>query len=363
MRTQYEAAHAQRGQTLPMWAFGTATIILLMAFALSYGTMLQWQMRAQNAADSAAQGLLAAQASQWNQTNATLHAAAIEEYRIRYIMNDLLQVIRGDGGCVPGTSATGPTACSTMYTQLRQAYYDAVARYTADVALLNRISMPTFANEVTEIQNALAVYQGPANCGTAQGGDCAFQYTLVNKQPRSNSFVEDVYSDCCAFTVGGATVGSPKQDLTPMEIEIVACAQVQWPIPAVLGFQPPTFYAVGRAAATTIMDTQEFMYVGSINNPLSVGGSTVFQPTEYPESATNTPVFPSTNDANYRIDYGGNPNNPYNQGNPATSDGHFGFVYAPKDEGFLVATGWWSAMPIKPFTTTVLREGTDYQCK
>ena len=363
MRTQRTTAHAQRGQTFPMWAFGTATIIMLMAFALSYGTMLQWQMRAQNAADSAAQGLLAAQASQWNQTNATLHAAAIEEYRLRYIMNDLLQVIRGSGGCVSTTGATGPTACSTMYTQLRQAYYDSVQRYTADVALLNRISTPTFNDQVAEIQNALAVYQSAANCNGPQGGDCAFQYSLVNKQPRSNSYVENVYSDCCAFTVGGGTVGDPKQDLTPMEIEIVTCAQVQWPIPSVLGFQPPTFYAVGRAAATTIMATQEFLYVGSIFNPLSPGGSAVFQPTEYPESATNTPVFPATDDPNYRIDYGGNPNNPNNQGNPAVSNPIGAFQYVAANEGFLAATGWWSAMPIKPFTTYTLVQGTDYQCK
>ena len=352
-------AHAQRGQTFAIWAFGTLSIILLTIFAISYGTMIQWQMRAQNAADAAAQGMLAVQTSQFNETVSTLHAAAIEEYRLRYIINDLLQVSRGVGGCDPTIGSSSNTSCDQMYLQLRQDYLDSLTRYTNDVALINRINTPTFNNGVTTIQNALAVYQ--TNCGSPSGGDCAFEYTLVGHQPRQNNLVENVYADCCGFTVGGGTSASPKQDLKPMEIEVVACANLNWPVNSFFNFQLPAYTVVGRAAATSIQLTQEFMYVGSIENPKQGSGTNVYQQSEFPESGYNGAIF-SDDDPNYRIDYGGNPNNPYNQGNPAVSNGKAGFVYSPGNEGILAATGWWGSMAIKPFMNTI-QQGSNYTCK
>ena len=348
---------SQRGQTFAIWAFGTLSIVLLTIFSVAYGTMIQWQMRAQNAADAAAQGMLGVQTSQWNETISALHAGAIEEYRLRYIINDLLQVTRGVGGCDPTIASTANTSCDEMYVQLRQAYLDSVTRYTNDVSLLQRINAPTFNDDVTTIQNALAVYQ--KNCGSLTGGDCAFAYTLIGHQPRQDSLVENVYADCCAFTVGGGTSANPKQDLKPMEIEIVACANLNWPVSSFLNFQLPTYTVVGRAAATSIMLTQEFMYVGSIVNPKQ--GASVYQQSEFPESGYNGAIF-SDNDPNYRIDYGGNPNNPYNGGNPAISNGKAGFTYVPGDEGILAATGWWGSMAIKPFMSTI-QQGSTYTCK
>lgn len=351
--------NSQRGQTFAVWAFGTLSVLLLTIFSLSYGTVIQWQMRAQNAADAAAQGMLSVQTSQWNEMISTLHASAIEEYRLRYITNDLLQVTRGTGGCDPTYGSTSNTSCDQMYLLLRQAYLDSLTRYTNDVALMQRIDNPTFGQQVTTIQNALAVYQ--SNCGSPTGGDCAFDYSLVGSQPRQNSLVEDVYADCCAFTVGGGTSGDPKQDLQPMEIEIATCANVNWPVGSFLGFNLPSFTAVGRAAATSIQVTQEFMYVGSILNPDQGSGTNVFQQTEFPESASDSAIF-SDDDPNYRIDYGGNPNNPNNGGNPAISDGKAGFTYVPGDEGLLAADGWWGSMAIKPFGGTI-QEGVNYSCK
>jgi hypothetical protein len=100
------------------------------------------------------------------------------------------------------------------------------------------------------------------------------------------------------------------------------------------------------------------MYVGSIINPTT---GNVFQPAEFPETNFGGPAFPDTNDENYRIDYGGNPQNPWNNGNPANSFPKFGaFVYSPKDQGLMVGTGWWTAMPIRPFSKTL--QPNDYTC-
>ncbi len=340
--------HGQRGQTLPVWAFGSLSVLVMLVMVLDYGSALRWQIRAQNAADAAARGLLAAQTVQWNQTTSILHAAAVEEYRIRYLIRDIDEVVYDQGGCLPEPDTTpDPQSCDQMYVNLRGQYLDAVQRYTADVLLLNRVSTPTQSDQITEIKNALAQYQ--ANCGAANGGDCAFKYTLVAAVPRNNNYLEDVYADCCAFVVGGGTNGNPKTDLQPLQVEIVACSTVTSMIPSFFTFKAPTFKAIGRAAATSIQSTQEFEYTGSILNPTT---GAVFQPSEFPETTTGTPAFPN-NDPNYRIDYGGNPDNPYNQGNPAQSNGKYGFTYVPSDQGLLIATGWWSAMPIKPFSGTL----------
>jgi hypothetical protein len=347
--------HAQRGQTFPIWAFGTLTVLTMLALALSYGQMIAWQMRAMNAADAAAKGMLSVQTTQWNETEATLHAAAVEEYRLRVTMNDLLEVIHGDGGC----SATTTPTCAQLYANLRQNYLDSLTRYTNDVSILGRVSAPTWASQVSEIQAALAQYQ--ASCGTPAGGDCSFDYTLVEATPRPNTYTEDVYADCCNFAVGGGTSGNPKLDLTPMQLEIVACANVTPWIPNFWNWNAPTYQAVGRAAATSIMDTQEFLWVGSIVNPASVTSS-VFQTSEYPESSNNSSVGFANSDQYYRIDFGGNPNNTLNPGDPATSNGNNGFVYGAAYPGLMVADGWWTAMPIQPFAGN-LTAGVSFACK
>jgi hypothetical protein len=342
--------HGQRGQTLPVWAFGILTVLTLVAFSLSYGSMIQWQIRAQNAADSAARGVLSIQATQWNEMESTLQAAAVEEYRIRSITQGLLMAIHGDGGCDASVS-TGSASCEVIYENLRAQYLNSVSRYTSDVTLLHRIMRPTFDDQVSAVKTSLALYQ--QNCGQNNGGDCGFNYTLVVARPRVDQFLEDVYADCCSFVVGGGLPANPalSRNFTPMEIEVVACANVQSPFPAFLSFKAPTYTAIGRAAATTIMATQEFIYPGTIINPRT---NQPFQAVEYPDSATNQAIFGApNNDFWYRVDYGGN---------PATSDGKAGFIYVPGSDGLLTADGWWSSIAINPFAGK-LNLGVDFQCK
>lgn len=344
---------------MPIWAFGTLAALAILALSLNYGSSLRWQIRAQNAADAAARGLLAIQTTQFNQTIATLHGAAIEEYRMRYLINDMLETIQGSGGCDNTPGASGPASCNAMYQSLRQNYLDSLQRYTNDALILNRVSYPSQADQIAQIKAALDLYQSPPYCGTVKGGDCAFKYTLVAAVPRRDSWLEDVYADCCGFDIGGGTTGHPKGDIAPLMIEVVACANVQPLLPGIFGkVGPQAFEAIGRAAATSIMSSQEFMYVGSLVNPVT---NKVFQPAEYPESPNNLPVF-SDNDPNYRIDFGGSPNDPNNYGNPAVSDGKFGFTYTPANEGILAATGWWQSMSVRPFSGN-LTPGKDFTCK
>jgi len=348
--------HSQRGQTFPVWAMGSLSCMVLLTIVLNFGNMLTWQFRAQNAADSAARGLLAAQTTQWNQTLTALHAAAVEEYRIRNILRDLDEVVNGEGGCNPKTDESDKKSCDGMYEALRGQYLDAVARYTADVTIVNRVATPNQTTQIANMQAALLQMQ--KSCGTASGVDCGFKYALVGTSTRNDGYLEDVYADCCSFVVGGGTSGNPKADLTPMNVEVTACANVPSLVPSFFNFHAPQFYAIGRAAATSIMANQEFMYVGSIVNPTS---GKVFQPAEFPEGSNGDAVLDKGNDGYYRIDYGGNPDNPWNHGNPANSDGKASFTYAPGNAGLLAATGWWGAMPIPTFKGQ-LAVGVQFQC-
>lgn len=406
MTRRKRALDSQRGQTFPIWAFGTLTVLTMLALALSYGQMISWQMRAMNAADAAAKGMLSVQTTQWNETEAALHAAAVEEYRLRVTMNDLLEVVQNSGGCNSygestssssqqsgggnntynpdpnaspfyqggggsGTPTPSPTtapttsptpnaqSCVTLYAALRQNYLDELTRYTNDVAIAGRISSPAWATQVSEIQAALTQYQ--TNCGTASGGDCAFDYTLVEVTPRPTTYLEDVYADCCSFVVGGGTSGDPKLDLTPMQIEVVACARITPWVPSFWSWTGGAVDVVGRAAAMPIMASQEFMYVGSLIDPASTSNS-VFQPSEFPASTNDQALGFGNDDQYYRIDYGGNPNNTYNSGNPASSNGDNGFVYSANNPGLEVADGFWSTMAIKPFAGQ-LTPGSSFSCK
>src|SRR5512146_2329914 len=56
----------ERGQTLPFWAIGTMASLALLFFLANYVNAVSWQMRAQNAADSAASAMLSIQANVFN---------------------------------------------------------------------------------------------------------------------------------------------------------------------------------------------------------------------------------------------------------------------------------------------------------
>ncbi|MBV8636605.1 MAG: hypothetical protein JO322_00845 [Candidatus Eremiobacteraeota bacterium] len=350
--------HARRGQTLPIWTFGTLTAIALLGFSVNYGNSIYWQIRAQNAADAAAQGALSIQATHWNALLSDIHAAAVEEYRLRYLLRDLAIITSTNAGANTGcTNSGGTTSCQTIYNNLSTAFTAAANRYTTDVQLIQALDAPTYASDVASVTQAVANFQN--NCATQTGGDCAFSYTVVNPQPRTLA-LHDVISDCCGATVGGALTAPAalNQNLIPLQIEVIACANVKPLFPAALSWSAsPTFTAIGRAAATTLMATQEFMEAGGIVNPMS---SQPFQPAEFPESNGSGPLFPD-NDPNLRVDFGGNINRPWgNPGNPQTSTLGGTFTGGLGSEAMDVYTGWWTTISIPPYSGALTN--SQYAC-
>jgi Putative Flp pilus-assembly TadE/G-like len=316
-----------RGQTLPIWALGIAAALVLAFAALQYGEVLRWQVRAQNAADAAATAALSVQTQTWNQQLALVYAAAVEEWRIRNLLNGMQAAAYGDPGC--GSN------CAATFAALRDQYMKAVNRYTNDVQLVNRTSQYTFSQAQADATAMVAQLQ--ANCGQANGGDCGFTYNVVAVVPRQG-MINDVEQDGGAWVINNpGTPAAVKQDYTPAQIEIVTCAKVAPIVPSFLGFEPPTFTAVGRAAATSAMVTQEWTQPGFLNDPRT---GAPFQPVESYGPATN-----ATGPSNWNwftIQFGGN---------PATAFPKYD-AYAERVNGpeFSAVTGWWNAVPIKPFS-------------
>ncbi len=331
-----------RGQTLPIWAMGLGAALVLAFSALQYGEVLRWQIRAQNAADAAAAGALSVQTSAWNQQMAVMYAASVEEWRIRNLLEAMVVAAHGDAGCAKG----GSTNCQPLYKSLKDQYVQAVARYTTDVQLMNRVSQYTFAQAQADAKAIVADFQ--RNCGKPNGGDCAFTYTVVDMRKRVGN-LNDVEQDGGAWVVNGIAPAVVKDDYVPAQIEIVTCAKVPPLVPRLLSFQPPTFTAVGRAAATGAMVTQEWIQPGRIVNPQT---GQPFQPPEDFSGGSTTATGPSGH--NWFVnDYGGNSAKAFPTYN----------AYAERNTGpeFSAVTGWWSTIPLAPYSGK-LAAGS-YACK
>ena len=119
---------------LPVWCLAIVAMLVMVFMAVRYADIVRWQIRAQNAADAAAQAVLALQTQQFNEMNSALYASAVEEYRIRTILYGLELTAYGNGGC------SADNSCSTRYATLYAAYLKAVARYHDEIVLLNRIT-------------------------------------------------------------------------------------------------------------------------------------------------------------------------------------------------------------------------------
>jgi hypothetical protein len=330
-----------RGQVLPIWTMGIAVVLVLAFAALQYGQVLRWQIRAQNAADAAAAGALSVQASSWNQQLTLLYAAGVEEYRIKQLLAGLRLAGNDDPSC---QSATG--GCWAQFVKLRDAYHRAVDRYSTDVQLVHRASQYTLAQAQSDARAIVADFE--KNCGQVNGGDCGFTYSVTDFRKRVG-ILNDVRQAGGVWAVNtGSTNGTPGDDYTPAQIEVVVCADVNPIVPSVLGFKPPVFRAIGRAAATSAMVTQEWIQPGQIVNPRT---GSVFQPveTQYAVPGVSTSFGKNW----FQVDYGGNAATAH-----ASQDY---YIQNMSVDEFSAATGWWSSIPIKPYSGALA--DASYACK
>jgi hypothetical protein len=332
--------HRSRGQVLPIWTMGIATALVLAFAALQYGQVLRWQIRAQNAADAAAAGALSVQASSWNQQLSLLYAAGVEEYRIKQVLAGIRLAANDDASC---RAAAG--GCWGEFVKLRRAYHAAVDRYTTDIQLVSRASQYSLAQAESDARAIVTDFQ--TNCGKANGGDCAFSYNVTDVRKRVGALNDVRQAGGVWWINTGTSQAAPSDSYTPAQIEIVVCADVAPMVPNVLGFKPPVFRAVGRAAATSAMVTQEWIQPGQIVNPRT---GKKFQPVEdYRVGGTSTTFGKDW----FQVDFGGNDATAFAAKNY--------FIQDMSHDEFSAATGWWSSIPIKPYSGALA--GGSYACK
>ena len=239
------ARRGERGQTLPLWVLGVAAMCALMFFTANYANMIRWHVRAQNAADSAASAGIATDANAANQSNVLVYAATIEEVRMRYLLQAMVNTIYDPGAC------SGTAACDAVLAKLSTAYTASAANYAAVVAQMRLTDTFTQTGLKNGPAQAAALVQ--SNCTTF---DCAFTYTTA-------------------------------VDTTNEVVDVVACKNVGALVPAIMGLpQASAFKALGRSAAT--LGQQHESFAPAAVNPAT---GTPYQPNETPAGANTSPDF------------------------------------------------------------------------
>jgi hypothetical protein len=337
------ARHAERGQTLPIWTLAVLTALTLMFLSLNYANTIRWQVRAQNAADAAATAALTVQATQWNKMTAVLYAADIEEWRIRHVLQGMIDAGNGNGGC----SLSGGT-CLAIYGSLKAQYNRAVNRYTTDVQML--ASMASYGLSAQSADATKIIQKLNATCGSPLVlADCSFTYHIIDYSYRTTT--EQAGKDAFYLQLGGFTSpqdSTPVADWEPAQLEIATCATIQPLINfSIFGFGPKPFTVIGRSAATNVTETAEWFAPGVTQNPAN--GNAFFQPAEnynptydtFTSSASPRDWYQTTYPA---IDYTAYPSvNNYN---------------GPIDSDFEVMAVWWAAIPELPYTTAPQNQKT-----
>ena len=325
-----ERRDGERGQLLPVWALGAITVMALALFVVNYANIVRWQIRAQNAADAAASAAVSPVANGWNEIELELYASTIEELRIRYLNQAILNTLQG-----VGCKQTGSPNCSTDYTALVNQFNNAVNSYDNSTNFLSNLGAMINDRFEDPSSGAFETMIG----GVAAGSGMADDTTCDKIQGAGNydEYTGDWYaSPSPEPTPGGANKGwssvgcvnqaDPAFAFTPVDVdngntgfdtpniaEVVACKNVRILEPGFLRGSSPTFKAVGVAAFTVSPISESF-------NPTS---PTLYQP---PETYTTDPNQQSY----YTVDFSGLtvnvnfylpvPTQPYLQFNPFGSN-------------------------------------------
>jgi hypothetical protein len=355
-------AHAQRGQVFPLWIVAILTTFALMFLAVNYGNTLRWQMRAQNAADGAAQALMAIQTERFNELTASLYASNVEEFRIRLLLDGMLNALNGNAGCTgyPGAPQRAPrpwsggtTSCDQTFNEMLPYYVQAVNRYTKDVQQVNDVATAaTYANWTSDAKKLLAHLYATTHCNDistttvhADGGDCKFQYTLVGYKNRTglNAVKSDAY--IVFVPTQGFTLANNAEtesiNFEPGMVDVVTCAKVPPLIPSFGVLNANTHYVIGRAGATAVLTEEDWMQPGYLTDPVRTSTTPQFQPQEtYSQADSGAPYDW------YGVYFGGNPwaIGPFNYHGQTK----YGYQSIPTINDMSVYDGWWNAIPYDP---------------
>jgi hypothetical protein len=367
----------ERGQVLPLWSAATVTTFMLMFLLVNYGNTVRYQIRAQNAADAAAQALMAIQTQRFNELTAALYASNVEEFRTRLLLDGMLNSLNGAAGCggQPASGrdfTTGAGTCPNTYNQLLFPYIQSVNRYTTDVSRVNDIAtQATYANWTSDMQHLLTHLSSATNCNdvttttvNADRGDCAFQYTLNGYNIRTglNAVSSDAYIvfvPTQGFTLNNNAENENGSLFDPGMVDVVVCKKVPPLIPAFASLNAKPHYVIGRAGATAVLVEDDWLQPGHLIDPARGASNNIpFQPNE-----TYSPTDASLGYDWYGVMFGGNAwtIKPFpDPVIPGKTD--YGYTSSPVINDLSAYAGWWNAIPYDPRKVDSTPVSTTTEC-
>jgi Putative Flp pilus-assembly TadE/G-like len=215
----------QRGQTVPAWVASVLLGLTLTLFVFNYSNTMRWQIRAQNAADSAAVTLLAKDANAANSMSTLLYALSVQDFKMSAINNEIGALLKNDTLCVlQAPCSTNLSALLTQYTG-----------YLNEGPLLAS-ALTTFTSS---LRNSSLVDQlGLQSQSNPNQYTSSFLNTLL-----SGGTCLNVLTNCAeGFQYSVAVVTS-----VPLVVDVVACKNVPTLAASFLHISNGTFKAVGRA--------------------------------------------------------------------------------------------------------------------
>jgi len=249
------ALHGQRGQTVPFWVLSILATLTLAFFILNYANTVRWQVRAQNAADSAAAAALGGDAARLNSVEMLLAAFDIQQLRVRDVIGAIPELIGANAckdyiissGCVDQISAgTGDVLSSIQRLQKVQS-----SLTTFSTATLT----DTLNNPNATIQTFFKPLESGSGCAINLLTDCDFTYTTR--------------------VVMGSN-GMPT-------VDEYACKKIPTFLAGLLRLSgsQASFYAIGHAAQTLAPMRQSL-------NPSTLGSSLQTSSKLYPDVGSDT---------------------------------------------------------------------------
>ena len=216
-------AFARRGQSMPFWVLATLMALALTFLIYNYAQMVRWQIRAQNAADSAAVALLASDAQSANSLNTLLYALSLNDFKLSMVESAITNLTTNQPFCLTNS------VCSQSYSALISDY----SRYALEA--------PTIISDIT----SLGTISDTLGLGTkSQPARNTFATGLLGAllpQNGSGGLCVDISTDC-GFTYSVAVVSS-----SPLVVDVVSCTSVPILAAGILHLPNGSFKAVGRA--------------------------------------------------------------------------------------------------------------------
>ena len=278
---------------------GTLAVAL---FVVNYANVMKWQIRAQNAANTAAEAAVVASAEGFNELELTMYTTTIAENRLRYLNQALMNNLEGVG-CT-GTATANPSTTVSLPSSRRAAN---LRRFPSDPGLARAKRQRSLFRLLDGAFETITGYQ---YADGRQDAMCVSQgVACVNQTDQAFTYTP--------LDIDAGDVGFGTPNLT----EVASCKQVSLISPGMLGLSKSlTFRAVGVGAFTVVSVPEKFNPGSPTVNPITKL-NTIYQPIEY--------WAPTDHNIYTDVDYSGlnvtvffyvpNPTPPYKTFNPSTA--------------------------------------------